>query len=679
MDRNILFENIIKLEEAASSGLNLTTKTKGNPALQFFLYLQRTLDCAVIFTKSPDDPACPKMKELLENPEVKALYDAENDKPKYLIIKGQNKTEGNEGSCKLYINQNFKHEIYDKFPDVKVEGDKATFTYEGKTYTVQESGAEEKSEKRTAKDGEVVANYLDDKILPSTKDQLDELFRDLDIVYPEDKTIPNVVKSIVHFSDKTASPRVENLVFEYSGSKNGTSNITYELDDDSISVLREAFTKIAENLEEKYVDVVSKVFDGHLYGSGLRAEYIEGSAILNVRKHYDVGSPYKVEFYCSQHFPLVDFVIVSGDAILPFSVKDENGGNKSTCCRFLKTADTAAIFSKFEEFKAAGFSSVNETLEKICANINWGYKNVTLKDGSPLEVGVEYPMGDTTNKQADWWCNSTDDEISDLAIYIASYLVKYSNRKDEEFSLKNLPGRIFNHFRLGPNGEKILKHNGKFILNQCEKVAVNIINKNRAVLDVIQDSIEGFSLATLGTPVIKIKPASNGFEIIEQSSKMKLRALSTRGGGGKLGIIKSADGEVQVTEVTTQGQGQFFGYEFVPALKESKNDLFDRILEYNQADFNRDAKLYMDQRARSSVSTKDKWNLKMDIAELKGDLIDLQNTASDLPDEFVDEICDTDSYPFDSPIDDDQSLNSWCNEMDAFLSQDLDNWGSKKK
>ena len=83
------------------------------------------------------------------------------------------------------------------------------------------------------------------------------------------------------------------------------------------------------------------------------------------------------------------------------------------------------------------------------------------------------------------------------------------------------------------------------------------------VLDAIQNSIESFGVDTLGTPVIKIKPAAGGgFKEIEQSSKMRLRALASRGGGGKLGIIKNADGSVQVTEITTQGQGQFFGYEF---------------------------------------------------------------------------------------------------------------------
>ena len=329
-------------------------------------------------------------------------------------------------------------------------------------------------------------------------------------------------------------------------------------------MLKEALLKIASALDEAYVEPVEKVFSGQLYGSGLRPEYIEGSAIVNLPKiKADILMPYKVEFYCSQHFPLVDFVALSGGKVYPYSVKDENGGNKSTCCRFLKAADKNPLFAAFEMFKSSGFTEINNALEKICANIDCGYRNVKLKGDRELEIGKEYPMGDTVNKQSDWWKNCSDEEIENLGIYIASYLVKYSNRKDENFSLKSMPGRIFNHFRLGQNGERILKHNSKFILNQCEKVAVNIINKNRMVLDAIQDSIESFGVDTLGTPVIKIKPAAGvGFKEIEQSSKMRLRALSSRGGGGKLGIIKDADGSVQVTEITTQGQGQFFGYEF---------------------------------------------------------------------------------------------------------------------
>lgn len=568
MAMELFFENLIKIEEAASSGLNLMTKEKGNPKLQFFLYLQKELDCDVIFTKGENDLACPIMTDFINIPEVRDIYENHRGDNAMLIVKGQNKNDSSKtGYVKLYVNQNRTQEILDMFPDAKKSGDKITFEWNGKEFTLQESGAEEKTEKRTAKEGEVVANYLDDKILPSTKEQLNEFFRDLDIVYKEDKIIPNAIKNFVNYKKETSVKGVKTLMFEYSGKYTGTDNIEYELDADTIEILKEALLKIASALDEAYIEPVEKVFSGQLYGSGLRPEYIEGSAIVNLPKiKTDILMPYKVEFYCSQHFPLVDFVATSGGKIYPYSVKDENGGNKSTCCRFLKAADDDPVFNIFDrEFKPNNFAEINNTIEKICANIDWGYRNVKLKKNKDLEIGKEYPMKDTVNKQSDWWRNCSDKEIQNLSIYLASYLVKYSNRKtDKDFSLKNIPGRIFNHFRLGENGERILKYNGKFILNQCEKVAVNIINedKDRVALDAIQRSIESFSFSTLGTPVIKIKPVAGGFKEIEQSSKMKLRALSSRGGGGKLGIVKNADGSVQVTEITTQGQGQFFGYEF---------------------------------------------------------------------------------------------------------------------
>lgn len=76
-------------------------------------------------------------------------------------------------------------------------------------------------------------------------------------------------------------------------------------------------------------------------------------------------------------------------------------------------------------------------------------------------------------------------------------------------------------------------------------------------------------------------------------------------------------------------------------------------------------------KVNNMVSKKDKWNLKMDIESLKKELVDLQNTASQLPDEYVKEVCDFDSYPFDDEIDDDQNLNSWCTEVDNFLDDSL--------
>ena len=323
MGMELFFENLIKIEEAASSGLNLMTKAKGNPNLQFFLYLQKELDCDVVFTKGENDPDCPIMTDFINIPEVREIYDNHRNDNKMLIVKGQNKSDSSKtGYVKLYVNQNRSQEILDKFPDAKKSGDKITFKWGDKEFTVQESGAEEKSEKRTAVEGKVIANYLDDKVLPSTESQLNEFFRDLDIVYKEDKTIPNAIKSFITYEKETSVDGVKSLVFEYSGKTSGTDNITYELDVDTIEMLKDALLKIATDLGENYSEAVEKVFNGQLYGSGLRPEYIEGSAIVNLSKVRDISMPYRVEFYCSQHFPLVDFVALSDGKIYPYSVKD---------------------------------------------------------------------------------------------------------------------------------------------------------------------------------------------------------------------------------------------------------------------------------------------------------------------------------------------------------------------
>ena len=277
----LFFENLLKMEESASSGLNLMTKEKGNPKLQFFLYLQKELDCDVVFTKGENDLACPIMADFINIPEVRDIYENHRGDNAMLIVKGQNKNESSKtGYVKLYVNQNRTQEILDMFPDAKKSGDKITFLWNGKEFTLQESGAEEIIEKRTAKEGEVIANYLDDKILPSTKEQLNELFRDLDIVYKEDKTIPNAIKSFVSYKKETSIEGVKNLVFEYSGKYSGTDNITYELDTDTIGMLKEALLKIASALDEAYVEPVEKVFSGQLYGSGLRPEYIDRKSVV---------------------------------------------------------------------------------------------------------------------------------------------------------------------------------------------------------------------------------------------------------------------------------------------------------------------------------------------------------------------------------------------------------------
>lgn len=76
-------------------------------------------------------------------------------------------------------------------------------------------------------------------------------------------------------------------------------------------------------------------------------------------------------------------------------------------------------------------------------------------------------------------------------------------------------------------------------------------------------------------------------------------------------------------------------------------------------------------RLDKAVSSKDKWNLKMDIESFKKELVDLQNTAADLPDNYVREICKSENYPFEDVIDNDFELNLWCDETEAFLNDSL--------
>ena len=90
-----------------------------------------------------------------------------------------------------------------------------------------------------------------------------------------------------------------------------------------------------------------------------------------------------------------------------------------------------------------------------------------------------------------------------------------------------------------------------------------------------------------------------------------------------------------------------------------------------QKEFNSVYDMRHREQLHGSISTRDKWNLKMDIKDLKQELKDLQNTAAHLPDPYVAELCDTESYPFDDVIDDDRELNDWCDEMDAFLADSL--------
>lgn len=106
-------------------------------------------------------------------------------------------------------------------------------------------------------------------------------------------------------------------------------------------------------------------------------------------------------------------------------------------------------------------------------------------------------------------------------------------------------------------------------------------------------------------------------------------------------------------------------------MKRLKNESIHGARQLTQSEFNSAYDMRAKDRLHGAISTKDKWDLKMDIKALKNELKDLQNTAAELPDNYVEELCATDSYPFDDVIDDDTELNDWCDEMDAFLADSL--------
>lgn len=83
-------------------------------------------------------------------------------------------------------------------------------------------------------------------------------------------------------------------------------------------------------------------------------------------------------------------------------------------------------------------------------------------------------------------------------------------------------------------------------------------------------------------------------------------------------------------------------------------------------------------RARTAISPKEKNNLYADIKDFKQEFEDLKNTAEKLPDEYVDQLCDLDQYPFDGVLDEIDTVENWCDEVDEFLKSDINNWGSYK-
>ena len=104
-----------------------------------------------------------------------------------------------------------------------------------------------------------------------------------------------------------------------------------------------------------------------------------------------------------------------------------------------------------------------------------------------------------------------------------------------------------------------------------------------------------------------------------------------------------------------------------------------RLKELTQDEFNRLARRRDEFRTQTAISPAEKNNLYADIKDFEEEFRDLQDTAERLPDSYIDQVCDTASYPFEVAIDEVQDVEDWCSEAEEFLKDDINNWGIMKE
>ena len=104
-----------------------------------------------------------------------------------------------------------------------------------------------------------------------------------------------------------------------------------------------------------------------------------------------------------------------------------------------------------------------------------------------------------------------------------------------------------------------------------------------------------------------------------------------------------------------------------------------RLKELTQDEFNRLARRRDEFRTQTAISPAEKNNLYADIKDFEEEFRDLQDTAERLPDSYIDQVCDTASYPFEVAIDEVQNVEDWCSEAEEFLKDDISNWGIVKE
>ena len=135
-------------------------------------------------------------------------------------------------------------------------------------------------------------------------------------------------------------------------------------------------------------------------------------------------------------------------------------------------------------------------------------------------------------------------------------------------------------------------------------------------------------------------------------------------------------------ELSTKTEQEYYGgrrTDVMPYyIRESKGRR-KPLKELTQDEFNRLARKRDEFRTQTAISPAEKNNLYADIKDFEEEFRDLQDTAERLPDSYIDQVCDTASYPFEVAIDEVKDVEDWCSEAEEFLKDDINNWGIVKE
>ena len=584
MAMELFFENLIKIEESKQDdGLLLSNRTGeiDSKNIQFFEHLIEALDSSVYFTRETSE----SKTVLFENSQI--IQEAENNgKPAKLVVKVYVQSKGDKVTsdrCFAYFNEAYKNDIKTLF-DAKDGNEARTLDieFDGSTINIRgTNAATKKVKKRATVKGVISATYLDGKILPSTEAEYNEFIDDCKLLNEDIEAI----KKIIKFNKKSSEKRLQ----DFAASCGTTSaNVTYDLsNDEDIYFLSGVFSRIAANAvgaPETAKDFVEKVFN--VDPLGLPPDALEACALIWGARSYGK----KIEFFSMGNFKLIDFAIIIGpNEILPISVKDENGGNSSTCVSFLRGLNYKGIFG-FDELDK---SKVNQAMNRICEEYT-AILSGQINDGE-VKNGKEI-----TNPKNVFEKIATDEEKDILSRYFASYLIKASFRN--ELTAKEIPGYLFSGiikdkkdnsptpvYRTNQyvrnivcnshpeeyakpsstkkSGTKKSDYEKNYNQAVCEKIAVQMINCNPEILSTIRNGIANYGKTYFGQDVIKVKPNGYSFIEIRQDASLELRELSEK---MPFKLKSKGDSPTKYERIGNDikifskegSQGQYFGYEF---------------------------------------------------------------------------------------------------------------------